>query len=105
MSRNTILLILNLPFIVAAVLSVITQYNIGRSTKKRLFTQLIMWGIVLIGLTMAEPLYNWLFANGLTKTDSLSLFDVIQITAIVLLFYVTNRSRSKLETLERRLQD
>jgi len=105
MSRYLLLLIFNLPFILAGILSILTQYKIGRASRRKLIAQLIIWLLVLLGLILAEPIYNWLFVNGLTKTDSLSLFDVIQITAIVLLFYITNRTRLKLETTERRLQD
>lgn len=104
-SRYTLLFILNLPFILAGVLGIITQYKIGRAPRKRLITQLVIWSVVLIGLILDESIYNWLFVNGLTATDSLSLFDVIQITAIVLLFYITNRMRFKLNNLERRVQD
>ncbi len=64
-----------------------------------------IWILITLGLLGAEPLYTWLFSHGLTQTDSLSLFDVVQITAIVMLFYVANRSRAKLEVLERRVQD
>ena len=105
MSRYLLLFILNLPFILVGILSIVTQYKIGHASRNRFITQLILWLIILIGLLLAEPIYNWLFANGLTQTDSLSLFDVIQITAIVLLFYITNRMRFKLETIEHRVQD
>jgi len=105
MSRYILLFILNLPFVLAGILSIVTKYKIGRATSKKLIAQLLMWFSLLIGLLMAEPLYNWLFSNGLTNTDSLSLFDVIQITAIVVLFYITNRMRFRLENVERRLQD
>jgi hypothetical protein len=54
---------------------------------------------------MAEPLYEWLFVNNLTQTESLSLFDVIQITAIVIVAYMTNRCYIKIETLEKRAND
>lgn len=105
MSRYLLLFLLNLPFILAAILSQITQYKLGRSSKKRLRVQMLLWIIVLTGLAAAEPIYTWLFANGLTQTESLSLFDVVQITAIVMLFYITNRSRAKLDALERQTQD
>jgi len=105
MSRYLLLFLLNLPFILIAILSAVTQYKLNRSTKKRLFIQVISWSIVLVGLASAESIYNWLFANGLTHTESLSLFDVIQITAIVVVFYIANRSRAKIEILERRVQD
>lgn len=105
MSRYLLLFILNLPFILAGILSVITQYKLGRVSKKKLIVQMIIWISILLGLSLAGAIYNWLFATGLTQTDSLSLFDVVQITAIVLLFYITNRMRSKLDTIEHRMKD
>lgn len=105
MSRYLILFLLNLPFILAAILSQITQYKLGRSSKKRLYVQMILWSLILIGLASAEPFYNWLFAQGFTQTDPLSLFDVVQLTAVVVLFYIVNRSRLKIEMIERRLND
>jgi hypothetical protein len=105
MSRYLLLLLLNLPFILAGILSAITQYKLGRASKRRLITQVFIWLLLLIGLVIAEPLYNWLIARGFTQTESLSLFDVVQITAIVVLLYIANRTRLKLEILERRLQD
>ena len=105
MSRYTLLLLLNLPFIFAAALSQITQYKLGKSSRKRLYVQLVIWATILTGLIFAEGIYNWLFAKGLTQTDSLSLFDVVQITAIVMLFYIVNRFIQKIETIEHRLND
>jgi len=104
-SRYLILFLLNLPFILAAILSQITQYKLGKSTRKRLYVQMLLWLLILVGLITAEPFYNWLFAQGFTQSDPLSLFDVVQITAIVVLFYIVNRARLKLEFIERRLND
>lgn len=105
MSRYLILLLLNLPFILLAILSAITKYKLNRSTKKHFYAQLTIWLLVLASLALAEPIYNWLFQHRLTQTEPLSLFDVIQITAIVIVFYIANRSRAKIEALEKRLQD
>ncbi len=105
MSRYLQLLQLNLTFILAAIVSNVTQYKLKKISRQRLLIQLIMWVIILAGLASAGSIYDWLFANGLTQTDSLSLFDVVQITAIVVLFYIVNRARLKLEVIERRLND
>jgi len=105
MSRYLLLLLLNLPFILAAILSAVTHYKLGRSTRRRLVLQLAVWLAVLIGLALAEPIYTWLFTNELTATEPLSLFDVVQITAVVITFYIANRTRLKTQALERRLQD
>jgi hypothetical protein len=105
MSRYLLLLLLTLPFIILSILSAITKYKLGRSTKKQLIIQIIIWSLVFIGLASAESIYNWFFQHKLTQTEPLSLFDVIQITAIVIVFYIANRSRIKIEVLEKRVQD
>ena len=105
MSRYLILLLLNLPFILLAIFGAITQYKLGRSSKKRFIVRVVFWLLILTGLALSESIYTWLFQNKLTMTEPLSLFDVIQITAIVIVFYIANRSHSKIEILEKRIQD
>lgn len=105
MSRYLLLFLLNFPFILTAILSALTQYKLGKSSKRRFIAQTILWLVILIGLLIAQPLYEWLYSNELTQTEPLSLFDVIQITAIVVTFYIANRTRAQLESTERRLQD
>jgi hypothetical protein len=105
MSRYLLLLLLNLPFVTMAILSAITQYKLNRSTRRRMVTQVSMWLLVIFGLALAQPFYDWLTSNGLTDTEPLSLFDVVQITAIVITFYIANRTRSKVDVLEKRVQD
>lgn len=89
----------------AALLSAITQYKLGKSSRRRTVVQMFVWIVILTGLAIAEPFYEWLYSNELTQTEPLSLFDVIQITAIVVIFYIANRTRVKLEETERRLND
>lgn len=105
MSRYLLLFLLNLPFVLAGVLSAITTYKVNRTPKKRFVTQIIIWTLLLIGLITAEPFYNWLFSNNLTQTEPLSLFDVAQITAIIVVFYIANRSRLRIDALEKRVYD
>ncbi len=61
--------------------------------------------IILAGIALADPIYRFLFSNNLTQTEPLSLFDVMQITGIVIALFLANRSRTKLDILERRVQD
>lgn len=105
MSRYLLLFLLNLPFIAAAMLSALTQFKLRKISKRRFMASMSVWTIILIGLASAEPLYEWLFTNKLTETEPLSLFDVIQITGIVIVFYMANRTRTKVEILEKRLQE
>ena len=105
MSRYFLLFLLNIPFVIAGILSVIVRYKMNRSTRWRLVSQLMLWLIVLAGLIGAKPLYEWLFSHNLTMSEPLSVFDVIQITAIVIVFYIASRSAAKVTALEKRLQD
>ncbi len=105
MSRYLLLLFLNLPFVLMAILSAITQYKLNRSTRQKMVVRIVLWVFVIAGLALAQPIYEWLFSNKLTDTEPLSLFDVVQITAIVIVFYIANRTRAKVETLETRVRD
>lgn len=105
MSRYMLLLLINLPFILLAITGIVTRYKMKRITKRRASIQLLLWLIVLFGLAIAEPTYHWLFEHNFTATDSLSLFDVVQITAIVFLLYTLNGLSVRLEQTEKRLND
>lgn len=103
MSRYLLLLILNLPLILMAIMAIITRYKLRKASRRRTVAHLLFWLLILTGLIFAQPLYEWLFSSGYTDTDSLSLFDVIQITAIVAILYVVTRMRSRVDTLEQKL--
>lgn len=105
MSRYTLLFLLNLPFIIAGLLNSLVVFKTGKISRRRFFLQLSLWIVIIIGLAAAKPLYEWLFSNNLTASEPLSIFDVIQITAIVIVFYIANRSMAKVSVLEKRVQD
>jgi len=104
-SRYLLLILLNTPFIIAAILSAVVNYKLHKISIRRLIIRTVLWVLVFIGLVAAESIYNFLFRNGLTQTEPLSLFDVIQITAVVFVIYIAGRTRTKLDNLERRVND
>lgn len=105
MSRYLLLFLLNLPFIIASMLNATVAYKMNRISKRTYFLRMGLWTFVLAGLALAYPIYNFLFTRELTESEPLSLFDVVQITALVGVFYIASRTRSKLDILERRLSD
>jgi len=105
MSRYLLLIILNIPFVLMGIISSITQYKLSRISSKNFVIHIFFWFFIILSLVIAEPLYNKLYSAGLTNTESLSLFDVIQITAIIFLLYGINRARIKLKLLDRKVQD
>jgi len=72
---------------------------------RRFIFKSAFWIVVFFGLLLAENLYDFLYKEGLTQTEPLSLFDVIQITGVIYVFYLVNRLYVKVDLLERRVQD
>ncbi len=105
MSLYILLIFINLPFIFLAITGIITRYKMKRISRRRASIQLLIWLFILMGLIVARPLYYWLFAQELTASDALSLFDVVQITAIVFLLYIVNGLSTRIEQTEKRLND
>lgn len=105
MSRYLLLVLLNLPLIVAGLLGALVDFKLGKISRKKYVGQTLLWLFILLGLAAAKPIYEFLFTNQLTETEPLSLFDVIQITGVVLVLFMANRSRIKVDTLERKVQD
>lgn len=105
MSRYLILVILNLPFIIYGIFNAIVSYKLRQSSKNRLVFRLALWLAILAGLILVEPLYNYLFSNNLTQTESLSLFDVIQITGVVIVLLLANRANTKAVNNEKRFNE
>lgn len=105
MSRYLILLLLNTPFIIAGMINALVSYKMKKMSRRRFLFQVSVGVIVFVGLASAKPIYEFLFSRNLTQTEPLSLFDVILVTGIVALFFLAQRTRTKLENLERRVQD
>jgi hypothetical protein len=103
--RYLFLILLNLPVILLALINIVTQFKLKKVTKERFRFQLILWIIVLIVLIASFPIYNLLAGHPLLDSRELSLFDIVQTTAIIFLFYVINRQRQKNEQHERMLRD
>ncbi len=105
MSRYVILVILNSPLIFAGVLDAIVSYKLNRSSRRRFIFRILVWAAIFLGLVFMQSIYNFLFSHQLTKTEPLSLFDVVQITGIIFVFFIANQAYSRADLLERRVQD
>lgn len=104
-SRYLLLFLFNSPFVLLGYLNSLVSYKLKKISKSKFILRVIIWTAIFMGLIFAQPLYVFLFSNNLTDTEPLSLFDVIQITGIVITFYLANRAFEKADNLERRLQN
>lgn len=103
--RYLILVILNLPIFLLAVLNIVTQYRLGKISKDRFRIQLSIWLIIALVILTSFPLYNLSQGNELFLSDGFSWFDIAQITVIVYLLYFINRQRQKIEATDKTLRD
>lgn len=103
--RYLILLLLNLPVILLALVNIITRYKLKKVERSRFRTQLILWLLLLVVLISSFPLYNHLTGKPPFDSSELSLFDIVQSTAIICLIYILNEYRRKIERSERLIRD
>lgn len=88
-----------------ALFNILTQYKMNKVSKKRFQHQLILWLLILVVLICSFPFYNYLVGKPLLDSAELSLFDIVQTTAIIMLFYGANSQRQKIDTAEKTIRD
>lgn len=103
--RYLILVFLNLPVVVIALVNIVTQYKLKRISKGRFRHQIILWLLILAVVVGSFPLYNYLVGRPTLDSIDLSAFDIAQTTAIVWLFYIINSQRQRIDQAEQRIKD
>ena len=103
--RYGILVLLNLPVILFALINLVTRHKVGKINKTKFRKQILLWLITLIVLVSSFPVYNLLSGRPLLDSQELSAFDIVQTTAIIALVYIVNNQRQKSEQTERYLRD
>ena len=103
--RYVILVLLNAPIILLALFNIITQYKLKKVSSQRFRHQLFLWSLILIVLVLSFPLYNYITGNPILDSSELSLFDIIQTTAIIFLIYILKSQRQKNENIEKTLKE
>lgn len=105
MSRYLILVLLNIPLVVAAILNTVISFKLGHLSLKRFVIKTSFWIVVLVALISTDAIYTTLYSKGLTQTEPLSLFDVLQITGVIYVFYLVNRLYVRVDVLERKFNN
>jgi hypothetical protein len=105
MDKYTLLIILNLPFVVFGYIRALAMYKMGSLQRLGLITRLGFWTVILLGLIFAQNLYNFLIGHNLTDTTPLSLADVMLVTGLLLTLSLCIRLYAKVDLMEKRLSD
>lgn len=103
--RYAFLILLNLPITFMAMLNILTQYKLGKISKRRFKHQFAFWFLILLGLVLSFPAYNMYTGRALLDSDQLSVIDIAESTVIIYLVYIINDHRRKLEHNERLVRD
>lgn len=105
MDKYTLLILLNLPFVIFGYTKALVMYRTGDLQRLGFFVRLLFWTIILLGLVFAESIYNFLFTNSLTDTTPLSLADVVLVTGIIFTLSLCLRLYSRIDALEKRVSE
>lgn len=105
MSRYLLLVLINLPVIIAGIVSITVKFKTKKISKARFAMRAVLWVAILTLLCLAYPIYTFLVGRDLTVSEPLSLFDVLQLTCIIYLLGICFSLQARIEKQERRLQD
>lgn len=105
MDKYTLLILLNLPFVVFGFVKSFAMYKKGLVQRIGLMLRLFFWSIILFGLLFARNVYEFLFSRNLTDTTPLSIADVILVTGVIFSLFLCMRLYAKNELLEQRVTE
>lgn len=103
--RYLLLLLLNIPLVLLAILNTVTKYKMHRMSRRKFTRSILFWSSLLSLLVIALPLYNYSQHDTLFNSSSLTMLDIAQTTTIVYLIYVVNTLRQKVERIDKRTRD
>lgn len=105
MDKYTLLLILNIPFVIFGVLRAIMVYRTQLVSKLNFLFRILIWILMLIALIFAQNIYEYLYSRGLTDSTPLSIADVVLVTGFMFCMFLSFRLYSKIDNLEKQITD
>ncbi len=103
LTKYNILIILCLPILLLFLLRIYDNYKRKKISTRGLIILLIFWSILTLGILFNQQIFNYLEQSNLISSTPLSLYDTLQITAIIFLIYVVFRQSYKIEDLQNKL--
>lgn len=103
MSRYTILILLNIPFVFFGYTKAIVLYRGGKLQRFSFALRIVFWSVLLAGLLLAKSGFQFLIDRNLTDSTPLSIADVFLVTGIMFSLFLSLRLYAKTESLERKI--
>lgn len=110
MSKYLLLVLINAPIVLVGIVRAVTRYKFkpARISKNKMLFEVVIWLLVGVALSLAQPLYNAAVRYNLTDSTPMSLFDVAVLTLFVfalLLIVETNEELTSLKKTVSRLHE
>ncbi len=103
LTKYNILIILCLPILLLFIIRIYDNYKRSKISTRGLVILLIFWAILTLGILFNQQIFNYLDQSKLIQSTPLSLYDVLQITAIIFLIYLVFRQTFRIEDLQNKL--
>jgi hypothetical protein len=102
-NKYAILVIVNLPLLLIAIVGAMTNYKTGRISKRKATIEIVFWLIVGVLLVLIEPLYNTLIRHNLTNSAPMNIFDVGLLTLFIMSLLLIKHINEKVTRLNRKI--
>jgi hypothetical protein len=102
-TKYNILIILCLPILILFLIRIYDGYKRNKISFRGLIILLLFLIILSFGILFNKQFFNYFETTRLTDSTPLSLYDVIQIVAIIALIYQAFRQTYKIENLQNKL--
>jgi hypothetical protein len=102
-NKYAILVIVNLPLLLIAIVGTLTNYKTGRISKKKASFEVVFWLTIGMLLVLIEPIYNTLIRHDLTNSAPMNIFDVALLTLFVLSVLLIKQSNEKVSQLNKKI--
>lgn len=102
-NKYAILVIINLPLLLIAVIGTLANYNTKHISRKRMIFEFCFWVIIGLLLILIEPIYNTLLRHHITNSTPMSIFDVVLLTLIILCLLLIKSLSDKLIKFNRKI--
>jgi hypothetical protein len=103
LTKYNILIILCLPILLLFLIRIYDNYKRKKISTRGLIILLLFWLILTLGILFNHQIFDYLENSNLISSTPLSLYDVIQIAAIILLLYLVFRQTYKVEDLQNKI--
>ncbi len=102
-TKYNILIIFCTPILALFLLRIYDNYKRNKISKRGVIILILFWSLLTIGILFNQQIFHYLDSSNLIESTPLSLYDTVQITAIIFLIYIAFRQTFKIDDLKNKI--